>query len=231
MNAIDGRQAAVTGPGGHAVHEEVELFGGPDLVFGCRHVPSDGALAGVVVCSPLPYGADAPQHLPDLRLGRLLARAGLVVQRFHYRGTGNSDGDPAALSLDTMAGDAREALEHLRHRCGVERVALVGSAAGAAVAAAVARDMPGAPVALWRPFEPASPGQRLPDLLGSRPRPVLLAAAGVHGSGPGLADDVAHWRSQAFDVETVPATDEPGAGMVEATAAWLVERLPGGRVA
>ena len=55
-----------------------------------------------------------------------------------------------------MADDARDALVHLRDQCGVEHVGLVGTAAGATVAALVARDVPGAPVALWRPFEPAS---------------------------------------------------------------------------
>jgi alpha/beta superfamily hydrolase len=206
-------------------HEEVELFGGPDLLFGCRHVPPIPATAGVVVCSPLPYGSGTV-YLPDARLGRHLARAGIVAQRFHYRGTGHSDGDAAAITLDTMVEDARDALDHMRQRCGAENVGLVGVAAGATVAALLARDLPGAPVALWRPFEPAAPDHRLADLLGLSPRPLLVAAAGL-AAGGGLADDVAHWRARSFDVETAPPSDLPGeSGLVERTAAWFVRHLP-----
>jgi pimeloyl-ACP methyl ester carboxylesterase len=208
-------------------HEEVEFFGGPDLVFGCRHVPDAPPVAGVVVCSPLPYGAMSV-YLPDARLGRHLARAGVVVQRFHYRGTGHSDGDPAAITLDTMADDAHGALAHLRDQCGVERVGLVGTAAGATVAALLARDLPGAPVALWRPFEPAAPDHRLADLLGLSPRPLLVAGAGLTEPG-GLADDIAHWRTRSFDVETVPPTGPSGgSGLVETTVSWLARRLTAG---
>jgi alpha/beta superfamily hydrolase len=207
-----------------AVHEEVEFFGGPDLIFGCRHVPRQPSLAGVVVCSPLPYHAGAT-YLADARLGRRLARSGVVVQRFHYRGTGHSDGDPAALTLEAMATDARAAIGQLQTRKGVEAVGLVGAAAGATVAALVARDMPGAPVALWEPFEPAAPDHRLTDLLGTGPRPLLVAAAGLGTPGE-LADDVAYWQARSFEVETVPPVDVPdGPGLVEATAAWLLQRL------
>ena len=208
-------------------HEEVEFFGGPDLVFGCRHVPDAPLVAAVVVCSPLPYGA-MTVYLPDARLGRHLARSGVVAQRFHYRGTGHSDGDPAAITLDTMADDARDALVHLRNQCGVEHVGLVGTAAGATVAALLARDLPGAPVALWRPFEPAAPDHRLADLLGLSPRPVLVAGAGLTEAG-GLADDIAHWRARSFDVETVAPTAQPrGPGLVETTVSWLVRHLTAG---
>jgi alpha/beta superfamily hydrolase len=227
MGAIDGR-IVHTGegeaPSDGTVHEEVELFGGPDLVFGCRHVPFRAATAGVLVCSPLPYGA-MTVYLPDARLGRHLARAGVVTQRFHYRGTGHSDGDPAAITLETMVDDARDALDHLRDRCGVESVGLVGAAAGATVAALVARDLPSAPVALWRPFEPAAADHRMVDLLGGGRRPLLVAAAGVAGPG-GLGDDIAHWRAQSFDVETVPPSDQPGeSGLVETTVAWFARHL------
>lgn len=228
MRGIDGRELAGTDDRQvGAAHEEVELFGGPDLVFGCRHVPDEPPTAGVVVCSPVPYEG-ATLYLPDARLGRHLARAGIATQRFHYRGTGHSDGDPAAITLRTMVDDARDALAHLRHQCGVERVGLAGTAAGATVAALVAGELPGAPVALWRPFEPAAPDHRLVDLLGLGPRPLLVAAAGLAESG-GLTDDIAHWRARAFDVETVPPVAPPGApGLVETTVAWFVRHLASG---
>jgi alpha/beta superfamily hydrolase len=228
VGAIDGRGTVHAELGErHAVHEEVELFSGPDLVFGCRHVPSGGSVAGVVVCSPLPHRAGAT-HLPDARLARELARRGVVVQRFHYRGTGHSDGDPAALDLDSMAADTLDAVDHLRASTGVERLGLAGTAAGSVAAALVARELPGAPVALWEPFEPATPTSNLVDLLGSGARPLLVASAGLGPTG-GLADDVTWWRSRGFPVDIVPPFDRAdGHGVVETTAARFVDRLASG---
>ncbi|HEY8526437.1 MAG TPA: alpha/beta hydrolase [Acidimicrobiales bacterium] len=211
-------------------YEEVEFFGGPDLVFGCRHMPGGPPRAGVVVCSPLPYGATTV-YLPDARLGRNLARAGIVAQRFHYRGTGHSDGDPAAVSLDTMVEDARAALAHLRQQCGLDQVGLLGAAAGATVAALVARDLPGAPVALWRPFEPAAPDHRLSDLLGLEPRPLLVAAAGLGGpgvggaGGPGAPGGVA-WPG--IDVPVGPGGVAWGPGDVAGPGGVVTAGGPGG---
>ena len=80
-----------SGPDGH---EEIEFFGETESLFGCRHMPaSTDASAGVVICSPLFTDATVNSHR-EMRVGRWLARAGIVAQRFHYRGTGESDGDP-----------------------------------------------------------------------------------------------------------------------------------------
>jgi hypothetical protein len=66
------------------------------------------------------------------------------------------------------------------------------------------------------------------DLIGQGPRPVLVAAAGLDGAG-GLADDVAYWRSKAFDVETVPPVALSGeTALIETTVGWLVRHLSAG---
>jgi hypothetical protein len=137
-----------SGPDGH---EEIEFFGETESLFGCRHMPaSRDASAGVVICSPLFTDAPVNSHR-EMRVGRWLARAGIVAQRFHYRGTGESDGDPDKLSFATLLDDARQAAAHLRDHCGVERVGFLGSRISALVAARVARDFEGAPLALWQP--------------------------------------------------------------------------------
>jgi alpha/beta superfamily hydrolase len=137
-----------SGPDGH---EEIELFGEAESLFGCRHVPASGdATAGVVICSPLFTDAAINAHR-EMRLGRWLARAGLVVQRFHYRGTGESDGDPSRVSFGSLVDDARAAAAHLRDNTGIQRIGFVGSRVGALVAARLARDVDGAPLALWQP--------------------------------------------------------------------------------
>lgn len=154
----DGWQAASLeqflghGPDGH---EEVELFSGAPgggLIFGCRHMPAaGGATAGVVVCPPTHGDAGINYHR-EARLGRWLARAGVATQRFHYRGTGESDRlPPPGTTFASLVDDARQATELLRERCGVERIGFLGTRVGALVAARVAADLDGAPLALWQP--------------------------------------------------------------------------------
>jgi alpha/beta superfamily hydrolase len=130
--------------------EEVEFFGEHGRVFGCRHVPAGRIRAGLVVCSPIlsDFGAN---YQREVRLGRQLAGQGIVVQRFHPRGVGQSDGDAVDLTLDSMIEDARAATLRLRERYPVDTIAVLGTRFGGLAAAAVAGELDGAPVVLWEP--------------------------------------------------------------------------------
>lgn len=139
---------------GEAVHEEIDLFGGPELVFGCRHEPASAAVAGVVVCLGAPFDGGIDDGR-SARLSRRLAAAGIAVQRFRYRGTWPSEGELGAHGFAGLVDDARRALDLLVGRTGVRRVAVVGARLGALVAARLARDVPGAPVVLWAPVADA----------------------------------------------------------------------------
>jgi alpha/beta superfamily hydrolase len=133
-----------------AVREEIDLFGGPELVFGCRHLPSEASGAGVLVCLGAPFDPPVDDGRAA-RLGRRLAGAGVAVQRFQYRGSWPSEGDARRIGFADLVADATQALELLRDRAGVRRVAFLGARLGALVAARVARNEPAAPVALWTP--------------------------------------------------------------------------------
>lgn len=165
--------------------DEVELFGGPEARFGCRHVP--GALpehgsppAAVLVCSSVGPGA-ASTYGAEARLGRALAGAGLVAQRFHYRGTGASDGSLRSVDFATLVDDACAALDLVRRRTGVERVGLVGVRLGALVAARLASTLGAAPVALWAPV--VEPGRYVEQAVRIR-----HVAPGPRSAGPAFAD-------------------------------------------
>ncbi|HMG43701.1 MAG TPA: hypothetical protein VK611_20385 [Acidimicrobiales bacterium] len=155
--SADGWQAASLeqflghGPDGN---EEIELIGGAQgegLVFGCRHMPAaGGATSGVVICPPV-LGDAAVNYQREARLGRWLARAGVACQRFHYRGTGDSDRVDGGMSFASLVADARRATDELRERCGIERIGFLGTRIGALVAARVAADFDGAPLAVWQP--------------------------------------------------------------------------------
>lgn len=97
--------------------EEAEFFDGENgRIFGIRYEPlSADPRAGVVMCDPI-----LSQFRAHYRTGVLTARnmaaQGLAIQRFHYRGMGNSDGDVSDIDLDSMTDDAIRASARLAKR-------------------------------------------------------------------------------------------------------------------
>ena len=172
------------------MRDEVELFDGPEAIFGCRHVaaaPRDRPV-GVVVCSSV--GPDAAaSYGAEGRLGRALARAGVTVQRFHYRGTGASDGATDELSFTTMVADARAALDRLRTCVAPAVVGVVGVRLGALVAARLAASLDGAPVALWAPAADARQVLEAAARARAAHHPVLDPAPPRPGAGPDAGPD------------------------------------------
>ncbi len=79
------------------ITEAAEFFGPPgERMLGLAHLPTSAA-SGVLVCSSI-QAEFAKNYRREVLLARALARQGRAVGRFHYRGTGNSDGD----SLDPI---------------------------------------------------------------------------------------------------------------------------------
>jgi pimeloyl-ACP methyl ester carboxylesterase len=138
------------------VREEVRFFG-PDRLkmFGCLHLPASDPVGGVVICSSI-----QAEFLKNLRrevlLGRALSQRGLAVVRWHYRGAGNSDGSSEDMTFHTMRDDTVAATRWLQDATGVDRLAFAGTRWGGLVAATVAGDHPGAPLALWEPAADSS---------------------------------------------------------------------------
>ena len=134
-----------------SIREEVGFFGtsGGARLFGSRAEPLDPPLGGLVVCSPI--HADAvKQYRREVLFGRALASAGFAVQRFHYRGFGNSDGEGPDVTFTAMRDDAIAAGEELRVRSGVGELLYLGIGWGGLVAAAAVRSS-AMPTALWQP--------------------------------------------------------------------------------
>src|SRR6185295_6117614 len=71
--------------------------------------------------------------------------------RFHYRGNGNSDGDEAAVTFDSLVADARDAANALKAWTGVREVTFLGTRFGGLIAAAAARLEGARDVVLWEP--------------------------------------------------------------------------------
>ena len=119
-------------------------------MFSALHRPEGASNAAVVICSPI-QAEQLRNYRREVLLARELARQGLTVQRFHYRGSGNSDGSPADVTFETMLEDARTALRLLRERAD-GAIALVGTRLGAAVAAIVGREAGARALVMWEPL-------------------------------------------------------------------------------
>jgi pimeloyl-ACP methyl ester carboxylesterase len=131
--------------------ESIRYFGsGADKMMGSLHQPQGSIHAGLVVCSPI-LADFYTRYRHEVILGRDLAARGTAVFRFQYRGTGNSDGDEALTTFDSMVADALEAAAALRDLTGVRDVTFLGTRFGALIAAAAAEADGARTLVLWEP--------------------------------------------------------------------------------
>ncbi|MGH9244218.1 MAG: serine aminopeptidase domain-containing protein [Acidimicrobiales bacterium] len=158
---------------------------GRDQLFIVVHEPPADPVGGVLVCSSI-LADQLANYQREVHLARHLAAAGFVTVRFHYSGTGNSDGDPAALTLDVLRDDARWVGEAMRDHLGAAALGLIGTRWGAVAAAAVARDAEAGPLVLC---EPIVDGRRyFREAMRSRAMSAIATRSGKPGPGLRLAD-------------------------------------------
>jgi pimeloyl-ACP methyl ester carboxylesterase len=174
--------------------------GGP-LLQGCIYRPSFSAASGagrhgIVLVHGFPEARQAPGALshgyPQLAM-RLSAETGGVVLAFDFRGTGLSEGD---FSLRGWRADLAAAVRTVRAVPGVEKIWLVGAAAGATLAiAAAAEDAGVAGVAAFAPQVEFA--ERAVD-----PRRLLAQAraAGLVRS-PSFPPDAAAWARELYSLQ------------------------------
>ena len=137
---------------GDGTFAEAAFFGDPGLTrFGVTHIPEISNGRGVVVCSPV-YNDYLKNSRREVLLARRLARSGFTVQRFHYAGTGNSEGEILDMTLDSMITDTNAATDHLRSRGDVDDVVFMGTRIGAIPAGSAAASNAAA-LAVWEPIE------------------------------------------------------------------------------
>ena len=115
------------------------------------HLPPSGPRGAVVICSPL-LGEFMRNYRREVLLARELTSRGFAVERFHYRFTGNSDGEDEDLTYDSMRQDALAAVEDIRSRAPGGPLVLIGARWGAMIAASAAGEHPEADVVLWEPI-------------------------------------------------------------------------------
>ncbi len=160
---------------GDGTTERVGFFG---ELFGVTHVPASDPVGRVLICSPL-HSEFLKNNRREVLLGRRLATLGFAVQRFHYRGTGNSYGHASELTIETMTADASSAAGHLLDVAGPGTVDVVSTRLAALATTAVTG--PASRIALW---EPVNDGKRYFREL---TRAVLILGV-KHGAGRTAAD-------------------------------------------
>ena len=120
-------------------------------MFVYLHLPPGPVRQAVVICSPL-YAEFLTNYRREVDFARALTEQGHAVARFHYMGTGNSEGDAADPSFPNLVADGLSAARALVEASGAERTAFLGTRLGALVAAALAEQHPGAPLVAWEPI-------------------------------------------------------------------------------
>lgn len=126
-----------------------------ERVFSYLHLPASSTRGAVLVCSPL-HGEFVRNYRREVLLARALAAAGQAVLRFHYRYSGNSDGDGRDLTFDSMRRDALAGIERLRADIPGVPVTVVGTRWGSLIAASAASVYPEASLVLWEPLATSS---------------------------------------------------------------------------
>jgi alpha/beta superfamily hydrolase len=133
------------------IRETAGFFGShQDKLFGIRLEPAGQPKGAVVICSAL-HADFSTNYRKEVLASRALAERGIVVQRFHYRGVGNSDGESRDVTLATLSDDVRDARAAACSDLPDIPTAFLATRLGALAAAPVVRENPGAPLAMWEP--------------------------------------------------------------------------------
>jgi hypothetical protein len=166
--------AAVRSDDKRSTTEMAGFFGpGRDRLFGSFTIPFGQPTACILINSPV-YAEQSRNYRREVILSRDLATRGIASLRYHYRGTGHSDGDAEDLTFASLCADAADALGEVQERFQGLPLGFVGTRLGGFVAASVASRAPSAPLLLWDPISSASR--------------CLLDAIKAHRAGGMIAD-------------------------------------------
>jgi pimeloyl-ACP methyl ester carboxylesterase len=121
---------------------------------GVMHVPTREPRYPCVVFLHGYTGNRMGDHCILVKAARELCRAGYGCLRFDFRGSGESEGDFADITVDGEISDAMAALEFLKGFKGIDpgRIGLVGLSLGGSVAACVGARAGVRSLALWSPW-------------------------------------------------------------------------------
>jgi len=129
----------------------VSFSGSAGTVHAVLHRPAAEAGNGTAVLFLHGWSGDRTgPHRMFVKLARSLAEIGYLSLRVDFCGRGDSDGDTASASIESMVADAGRAVAFLREQPQCRQVVLLGICSGGKVAIATAALHPGTPgLILW----------------------------------------------------------------------------------
>src|SRR5262245_44836634 len=146
---------APAAPPDRAAAAEIPFFfsSGDRPLYAVYHAPVPGRAGAPAVVHCHSLGVEQVTcYRAEVLCARAAAAAGFPVLRYHARGHGDSAGDFAAVTLESLTQDALAAAGEVLRRSGAEQVVWVGVRFGALVAAAALERGPrAAGLALWEP--------------------------------------------------------------------------------
>lgn len=110
-------------------------------IFGVIHRPKSNARTAAVLICPGFAGNKCGKFRMFVSIAEELAKRGITVLRFDYRGSGDSEGEFADITLEGKISDTLCALNYLSsdQRIDSERIGILGRSLGGAVAVLAAR--------------------------------------------------------------------------------------------
>jgi pimeloyl-ACP methyl ester carboxylesterase len=155
---------------------------GSERVVGFTHLPAGQLRGGLVICSSL-FNEFTKNYRREVTLARSLARMGIAVQRFHYRGTGHSDDPAGGVTFQTLVDDTVAAVDHLTSVTDLDQVAFMGTRFGALAAVSAASACGGDSLLLLEPVTEAGrffrEGFRAKMMEGARSKSAPSSAAAM----------------------------------------------------
>jgi len=123
-------------------------------LFGMIHLPTREPRYPCIVLLHGYTGTRMGDHFILVKAARELCRGGFACLRFDFRGSGESEGDFADITVDGEISDALAALEFLKGFSGIDRnrIGLLGMSLGGSVAACVSPEARVRSLALWSPW-------------------------------------------------------------------------------
>ena len=151
------------------VREPFIIENGGEKIFGVLHRPLNLRRAPAVLICPGFAGNKCGKFRLFVRLGKELAKKGIAVLRFDYRGSGDSEGEFGDITLQSEVSDTLICLNGLARDAQIDpdRIGLLGRSLGGAIAVLAARNYPIKSLALWAPIFHSDPWRELWESLKS----------------------------------------------------------------
>lgn len=146
------------------LREAITLENKGEKIFGILHRPLHSSSVPAVVICPGFAGNKCGKFRMFVNLGKELAKLGVAVLRFDYRGSGDSEGDFRDITLEGKTSDTEKCLEFLANdpQIDASRIGLLGRSLGGAIAVLTARRMPIIhSIVLWAPVFKSDPWREL----------------------------------------------------------------------